>query len=327
MAFDGDERAKRLAYESYDPGPKTGEDIAIDFVRMDGLNGLIFAAAKIGALLMSKPDEVDQGWLWSRAVEICGEEKARKALAEAASSDPRVEAYRLAARASANSENGSGLKEIAGLSYRELRPRMSGLRSFYLGIWGERAGTDNLDQAARELETLRNSSDQIQHLRMFSRRQFPRGPALLLSLSSSDNQNVAYAAVVALSNIQHPSIRTEAFRLVNNRLVGREWAITMLDRNWEPNDHGIVLNWFEGEADRDTRHGMQRALKAFWENHPEPAIEARMLYSLYEKGTCSFCREYVVRRLIELELLSDSLRAECLHDANDEVRELVGADS
>jgi hypothetical protein len=179
----------------------------------------------------------------------------------------------------------------------------------------------------RGLTIAKTSEDQIQHLRIFSRRQFPFDPEFLLSLSSSDNVEVAYAAAVALSSIRHPSVRAEAFRLTSNGLAGREWAITMLDQNWEPNDHEIVLNWFERELDRGRRHRMQSGIEAFWEHHPDPAGEPRMLYSLYEMGTCSFCRESVVKRLIELDSLSDSLRAECAYDASDDIRELVGASS
>ena len=326
MAFDGDEVAKRVAYQSFDPGPKKGEAIAIDFLRMDGVKGLVFAATKIGALLMSNPEEVDEGWLWSQAVEICGEDKASAALSEAASSDPRVEAYRRAVAASAQ-RGSSNSKEVTGLSYEELRSRMPGLRGFRLSSWGKLASAEDFERAARGLATTTTSEDQIQHLRIFSRRQFPLDPALLLSLSSSDNADVTYAAAVALSNIRHPSVRAEAFRLASNGLAGREWAIAMLDQNWEPNDHQIVLNWFERELDRDTRHCMQSGIEAFWEHHLDPASEPRMLYSLYEKGTCSFCRESVVKRLIKLDSLTDSLRAECAYDASDEIRELVGASS
>jgi hypothetical protein len=323
MAFDGDERAKHVAYESFDPGPRKGEAIAIDFLRMDGVKGLVFGAAKIGALLMANPDEVDEGWLWSQAVKVCGEDKASAALYEAGSGDPRVEAYRLAAAAHAQRGRSSS-NEVTGLNYQDLGPRMSGLRGFRLNHWGKQASADDFESAARGLATATSSADQIQHLRIFARRQFPLDPALLLHLSSSDNAEVAYAAAVALSNIRHRSVRAEAFRLASNRLPGRERAISMLDQNWDPNDHEIVLNWFDRELDRDTRHGMQRGIKAFWEHHPEPVSEPRMLHSLYEKGTCSFCREFVVKRLIELGLLSDSLRAECAHDANDEIRELIG---
>ena len=326
MAFDGDEHAKRVAYQSFHPGPRKGEAIAIDFLRMDGVKGLIFAAAKIGALLMSNPEEVDEGWLWSQAVEICGEDKASAALSEAGCSDPRVEVYWRAVAASGQ-KGSSNSKNITGLSYEDLRPRIPGLRGFPVSYWGKQANADDFERAARGLATSTTSEDQIQHLRIFSRRQFPFDPALLLSLLSSDNADVAYAAAVALSNIRHPSVRAEAFRLTSNRLAGREWAVTMLDQNWEPNDHEIVLNWFERELDRGRRHRMQSGIEAFWEHHPDPASEPRMLYSLYEKGTCSFCRESVVKRLIELDPLSESLRAECAYDASDDIRELVGTSS
>lgn len=99
----------------------------------------------------------------------------------------------------------------------------------------------------------------------------------------------------------------------------------MLERNWEPGDHEIVLGWFEAELDRVARHSMQDALREFWTHHPDPGGELRMLHAQYEKGTCSFCRERTVQRLIELNSLPDTLRAECAHDASSEIRELVGA--
>jgi hypothetical protein len=77
MWFDGDEHARQAMYESFAPGPKKGETIAIDFVRMDGLEGFLFAAARIGALLICTPAEVDEGWLWSHAIEAFGEAKVQ----------------------------------------------------------------------------------------------------------------------------------------------------------------------------------------------------------------------------------------------------------
>ena len=100
----------------------------------------------------------------------------------------------------------------------------------------------------------------------------------------------------------------------------------MLGQNWVPNDHEVVLSWFESELDRYTRHDMGTDLRNFWERHPEPVGELRMLCSLYERGPCSFCRELVIRRLIELDSLSASMRAECARDANEDIRLLVGAE-
>ncbi len=328
MSFDGDERAKQAMYESFDPGPKMGEDIAIDFVQMDGLRGLLFAAAKIGALIVSNPDYAEAGWLWSRAVEICGREEAMTALRQAGARDPRVEAYRLAtAVRDANARHGiDSWEEIKALSYDELRQKLSSLRGFRLAGWGKIASAEDLGRAAHGVEAAETEEEQIQHLRIFSQKPFPLGPELLIELSLSQNEDPAHAACAALARITHPSVREIAFRLVGNRLASREKAIAMLDQNWEPGDHEVVLSWFESESDRDARHRMQIDLSKFWEHHPEPATEVRMLYSLYEKGPCSFCRRHVVERMIELDSLSASMRAECAYDANEDVRLLVAPD-
>ena len=75
LAFEGNELAKRAMYENYAPGPKRGEGIGINFVHMDGLDGLLFAAEKMGALLMGKPGVLDVGWLLSYSIEEFGEQE------------------------------------------------------------------------------------------------------------------------------------------------------------------------------------------------------------------------------------------------------------
>jgi len=327
MAFEGRERAKQIMYESYDPGPKNGEGIAINFVQMDGMNGFLFAATKIGALLISEPEEVDEGWLWAHASEVLGEAETRSALLQTAATDVRVEAYWRAVEAhESDSRNATDtLEAVKALSYEQLGPKLAGMRGPRLSLWGKGASVEGLERAAHGLIAASEPEQQLQHLRIFSRRPFPLDLSLLLDLSASANEDLAYAAAVALSQITNPSVRKLAFQLVEERLVGRQVAIDLISQNFEPGDHETALNWFEDESDRETRHRMQLNLRNFWERHPEPASEVRMLVSSYEHGPCSCCREHIVRRLISLDSLAASMREECAYDANDEVRDLVGA--
>lgn len=209
------------------------------------------------------------------------------------------------------------------LSYERLRPNLSGPFSRQLGWWGGKASAGDLESAAHGLLAAESPEAQVQHLRIFSRRPFPLEISFLVELAWSANEDVAFAAAVALAQNAHPLVREAAFELVDSRLVGREFAIAMLDRNFETGDHEIVLSWFENELDRDLRHRMQMDLTSFWEGHAQAVGERRMLYSIYEKGPCSFCREFVVRRLIELDAVTAPMRAECTHDANEDVRLLV----
>jgi hypothetical protein len=312
-------------YESFKPGPEMGEVIAIDFVRLDGVKGLLFAAAQIGALVMSRPDHVDLGWLGFHAAETCGEEAVREALCQAGAADPRIEAWRQATLAAdARLESSTRRRqELRGLSFEQLQPRIAGLRQFDLMDWGRHAGADDAASAANALVAAHTDQEKIQHVRIFLRRPFPLAPDPLLELSLSPNDNLASAAADALAQITHPSVRDVACRLIRDRRPGREMAIAMLAQNWQPNDHELALTRFENETDRDPRHSMQIDLRRIWEEHPEPASELRMLHLSYENGPCSFCREYVVERLLELDSLPASIRAECAHDANHDIRMVV----
>jgi hypothetical protein len=170
------------------------------------------------------------------------------------------------------------------------------------------------------------SDEQLPLLHIFSRTTFPLDHSLLLRLGESDDERVAVASTNALTKITHPSVRDFAFRLVENSEFGRGNAISMLAQNWKLGDHEIALRWFEREEDRVIRHRLGIDLRNFWERHTEPANEVPMLQILYEHGPCSMCREFVVRRLIELNALTPSMREECAYDANDDVRGLVGAE-
>jgi hypothetical protein len=328
LAFDGNERAKRVMYESYQPGPKMAEGIGIDFLQMDGIKGLLFAAEKIGALLMATKEKVDLGWLLSASTDELGEQETWDALRQAGAENPRIEAYRLAVEASRNGldESISKNREIMNASYEELRPRLrESKRGFFswIGSWGERASDEDIERAARGLLAAQDAKEQHAHLRIFSRRRFPLDPELLLSLVEVDQERVGFAALEALSQIAHPAVRKLAFRLVDTRARWRGQAIDLLAVNFEPGDHATVLGWFEAEEDEETRHSFGIDLRKFWERHPDEESAVPMLLALYERGPCSFCREGTVSRLIKRNALPEELRMECAYDANDDIRQLV----
>lgn len=323
MAMDGDDRAKRAMYDNFNPGPRMAEQTGTDFLRMDGLGGLLFAAEKVGALLISATDRVDLGMLTFVAGETLGEEQALNGLRKAGETDSRIEAYLVALEVRQKKQ--SDFPSIQNLTYAELKPRLAELRH-RVSAWGERASAENLELAARDLLTAETTEEQLQYLRIFRWRAFPLDHTALFPLLASTNERLADVAAEALANITHPSVRELAFCLVEERRAGRDQAIMMLSRNWQDGDHEIALRWFEQEEDRETRHGLGMDLRKFWEEHPDATSEGRMLLALYEKGPCSMCREFVVRRLLELEQLPDEIRTECAHDASEEVRELVGGE-
>ena len=276
LAFDGNEPAKRAMYESYEPGPKLGEEIGIKFVQMDGIEGLLFAAEKMGALLMVKPEGVDVGWLLGHSIDEFGKQETWDALTKAAAQNPRIEAYRLEAKAREDRRLGKPRASI-DITYEQLKPNLREMVFTWITSWGERASDVEIERAAHGLMATRDPKDQLAHLRIFARRRFPLDIQILLSLVEVDQERVGFAAIKALSQITHPAIRDLAFRLVDTHAKWRGEAIDLLVRNFYSGDHAVALGWFEAEQDLEVKHSMGMDLTDFWKEHPNEESEVPML--------------------------------------------------
>jgi hypothetical protein len=302
LAIDGDDRARWAMYENFRPGPSMAESIAVDFLQMDGMKGFLFAAQKVGELLLAMED-VDAGFLWGKAAEAFGEAEALRGLRSASEASDAVRAYLTAVEAEpADAEPAS--------------------RPWRTSRWGEKASSEEIRRAAEELLQAQSPEEQTALARVFSRRKFPLDAAPLLRLAESADERLALAASQALTHIVDGRARAFAFRAVAERSPARHRSIELLERNFEEGDHEIALRWFEDEGDRGVRHSFQRSLRHLWERRPAPDTEASMLLRLYERGSCSECRRFVLDRLVELGALPPEIREECVYDANEDIRSL-----
>lgn len=322
LAFDGSEAAKQAVYNYYSPGPRRGVNIGLDFLTLDGLQGLLFVADKIGALLIAQPAEADSGWLLRKSIEICGEPATWDALREEAIGNPRIAAF-LESLQERESHKSNWLRDIQSWTYAELWAHKSRNKAYVQHKWGETANDNELRLAAEGLVAAKTPKEQLFHLRIFGRRAFPLDPGLIIALTDIEEERVGWAAIKALANIEHPSVRAEAIRQVENNGRWRGEAIDLLARNFQPGDHRLALDWFLREEDKESIHAFGMDLRNLWDAHPEPVLERTMLESLYEKTPCSHCRGFTVDRLIKLGSLSDEMRRECGLDADEDVRELV----
>jgi hypothetical protein len=327
LAFDGNEKAKQAMYDCYDPGPEMGEHIGIDFLRMDGIKGLLFVAEKMGALLMETPEGVNTGYFLSQSIEVCGEQLTWDALCEAATANPYIEKYKsVAAEGSRRpSIKPTGAPELLAIKYAELFNEVPSNKPYLLRKWGEQASDEELALAATGLIAATDSKDQLAHLRIFASRRYPLDVHTLVALVDIEENRVGLAAVKALARVRHQAVRDVAFRLIDTGT--KRWrgeAVELLSENYEPGDHKIVLQWFHQEEDLQTLHSIGTGLIDFWKRHPDDETEVQMLRALYENGPCSVCRESAVKRLIERGALPEELRAECAWDANTDIRDLIG---
>ncbi len=321
LASDGDGAAKRALYIHYAPGPRLGELIGVDFLELDGIEGFLFVAAKIGALFALFPNQVDSGYLLSRAEDQFGKEAAWEALNQAATLNPNIAAY--IAHQLVEPAKRSSLPELDSLTFSQLWANEKDLHTFRFRQWGERASDDQLLAAANALVASIDPTQQTKLLHIFRLRKFPLDPNFLIQRFRSSNRQLSIAAASALAQINHASVRALALELIENTGAFRDNAVDLLSANFLPGDHQIALNWFNRESDSELLHWIGFSLLDFYKSHPEPETEPKMLHSIYEQSPCSDCRERAVRRWIEIGCLPDQIRRECEWDTNSDIRELV----
>jgi hypothetical protein len=325
LALDSDERARRAMYEGYKPGPRMAEHIGVEFIDLDGIDGFLFAAEKIGELMMAQPGEVDHGYLLSKSEDICGENETWNALRDAAARNPRIEAYLATVESNRRvwDQASKRTQEVLVGSYEQL---LSSFPNASPGLpmgWGQKASDADIEKAARGLIAAKDVKEQLFHLRIFWRRIFPLDVEALLPFVEVERNRVGFYAVKALSHIAHPKVRELAFRLIDSHAALRSHSIELLARNYQPGDHDLVLGWFDAEDDEDQIHWLGMGLRDFCRQHPNGESEVRIWRAFYEKEPCTFCREGAVQRLIKLGALTDEMRVECAYDANYDIRELV----
>ncbi|HEX9202120.1 MAG TPA: hypothetical protein VF865_21360 [Acidobacteriaceae bacterium] len=327
-AMQGNDEAKRAMYAAYRLGPEAAESVGIEFLHLDGLQGLLFVTEQIGRLLIANTRNVDLGWLMSVSTDLFGQQVISETLREAGAQNQFIKAYRKAVEAPHSSSKPQDDSWINCATYGQIRERLSKGTStgfgHQLGRWGEKASDDDFQRAAYALESSTDEQIQIGHLRIFSKRAFPLDVGILFRLAESGRNRQLYAALKALAQITNPAVRNFAFESIRLSLPARSYAIKLLSKNYKAGDHATALKWFDDEHKQETLHSWGMDLLDFWNHHPEDASRVRMLLEVYERGPCSFCRERVIADLIELNSLTENMAAECNWDANDETRELVG---
>lgn len=90
-----------------------------------------------------------------------------------------------------------------------------------------------------------------------------------------------------------------------------------------PEDRARLLAQLKQDTDPDSLHNLQRKLRRLIQHHPDPPNDVHTLHLLHERGSCSQCREFIVRDLLDRNALPQEMRAECAYDANPEIRELM----
>jgi len=163
-------------------------------------------------------------------------------------------------------------------------------------------------------------------LRTFYYRPLPRVETQLLDLLDLDNDYLTWAVGRVLSETSHPLIREKALETLKSDPPKKNWLDGII---WAKNsflcedvkllETLLLTKTIPEHVDLET---VGHCLRDIYEHFPGDHFKTIFLW-LYEHGPCSFCRERVVKTLIDNHWDTPEILEECLDDCNSDIRELA----
>ncbi len=323
-AQEGNQPARKAMYNAF---PSLGESsnlAAIEFIELDGIDGLLFVAAEIGTRLAKETSEWEDESLLLEACQICGNAAVETALAAAARSDKRIQKYLAFVDENRGLRASSTGPNVSIPKYSDVGPQLG--EPGAAGIvrqWVKTATDADLVLAAHDLCQETDPKRLLPYLRIFAQRPFPLDVDFLLQLVEQPDGPVPRHALRALAGIEDEKIRRLALRLVESDASNRMYAIDLLIKNFREGDHTRVAAWWDAENEINTLQSFGSSLVNFLIAHPDPATEKALLRKIYERQPCAHCRCSVVERILVVDGLTAELRRECELDSYPEIRDLV----
>ena len=325
FAGQGDAEMRRAMYSAFEElgFEKAGESSAQEFIELDGLDGFVFVAERFHP---TTPE--DELWevrlLLSDLEERLGKERTLELLRQVALRNQTIAAILEAIQQQElkYAEQRAKARLQALPDYFTLKAQKAGGSwAAELRRWIYTATPEQIKVATMDLLWETDAEKIWGFLRAFNRRSFPGSPERLLELAEDERPRIRRAAVVALSNVSHPQVRSRALVLLNSADRFTDGA-RLLVSNYEAGDFRLLEDLLRQPLDEGRCHDLGFSIIYLLGRQLTPEAEGSLLL-LYEKNPCSNCRERFVRFLLDLNRMPDWMRQECQYDANRDIIKAV----
>ncbi len=322
----GNAEARDAMYAAFRNSEISATDVAVEFMELDGIQGLLFVVSQIGSQMARNPEQWEDDFLLKEARRLCGQETVDATLQDAAKTDASIRAYLDGVNKNIALRTATHKPNPKDMTYGQIHSLIeTGQAGGLLVEWVQTASDSELQAAAHDLTQELDPQKLKSYLTLFRKKRFPLGISVLLNLVELADGPVPRHALMVLANLQDENIRSLAFKLIEKSSSKRDYSIDLLVNNFQNGDHRIVETWCDAETDPGVINAFGRSLRDFFAAHPDTDTEERLLMSLYEKEPCAHCRCYIVERLKHLNTLTEDMRSECAYDSYEETRSLVKA--
>jgi len=332
LAEDGNDRARTGVLDAFERGtPADRLDTLEDLILLEGCVGVARAARLIDL------STIDENRVWSLTYpfdeweERDGKDAVHLALDSEAERHPEIRPWMAVVNAHREDINvagnrGSRKREVK--SYEEIVELLAQAASLstqkargILRSAGLRASSSAIEKLADELACEEDPERAGRLVHLFAMRKFPNDPSSIIKLLECPDTLVAFSAMLALGEIQHPSLRPVA--LEYSQKTGCERiATSLLSHNLKEQDVSLLNEMIRRPMEYNDLHSVGIDVRDIAKNHPEIDCTEPVLY-LYEVGKCGLCRFELVKYLYGRQELPGWMAEEIAHDAYSETRELA----
>jgi len=319
LARRGREAARKALYLSCEPNAD-GDLVAAEWiVDLDGLDGLIFVAQKVGSLVLKGvPVKVEQGLL-DEFDSDHGSGTAAGSLAPLAARDPAIAKFLSSLRTQEPGEHERARPARLTVEEALAQVRASKTRHLGLGYWGKHAQPADLS-AFMEIALSSGRPLVIENaLRALSQnKEFPFQPELL-PLVRHEDLNVREFAAKTLGLHTHELVRKTGLALLG---LDMPVALELLVHNAKEDDGATIAKQLRPINDVHQQHGVCFDLVRILEVN-EAILEPRLALYVYEYSPCRNCRADAVECLVDWGVCPKWLYEEGRLDACGDVRKAL----
>ena len=319
FALEGDTEARQAIYDRFYKNPINGSEWAgySEIIDLDGLDGLLFIADRIGSEIKTNPDE----WPDLSAIYYFKKEypeiEVMQALTQAGLTNPHIGRY---------------LEHIK-LAEEESPPITQ--RPVYQNIVDEvllsnrrflknNLSSSETDLLARRLLTEKNKENRQKLLAVFDRIKFPLDSEFILNIANrtvrADKRTVDLA-VSALRFLRSDKIRR--FALERAIAVNHpDDFLRILKSNYKKGDEKLLVDFAIRAKNEYAVENLAISYIDIYKSNKTPECR-RPLEIIYDKLTCAIHREDIIKLLIENGVLCDKIKQEIPFDCDENTRLLA----
>lgn len=341
MAKDGDKAAGETLRRRVFGQPFAGWDTfgCHEVVALDGLAAVVEIVRRFGRWLISNPeDDVPSLDYLTDELDILPQAKIK--LEELAQTDPEIEAYLKEENAKvARLQDAPKLTKEQRQEQRRERIRSEYpleriLNDAFAGVgeypvrymqFGKNATEEELREVLQRLVAETDEKILLRLLWIFRRVQLPELSPRIWVLAESRNDAIREAAIIALAQSCDPKIgdlgraklRSPGFSVNDSEVL------ELFVRNYQTQDEVLIMSALARLSPNDDKaHSLGSDIRKIIEEYDSPGF-LEMGRWLYETTPCTICRHSAVKWMMDKGCISPEIAAECLHDADEDTREIA----